>query len=354
MGLFSWLYCLLLFFIVPSPSNSLSSLPSPFAPLPPLCHPHESSALLHFNNSFSIFDDSSLCAEFFGIANPNSTISWDMSRDCCSWSGVTCDDVTGHVIRLDLKCSGLEGILHSNNGLFSLGYLQSLDLSYNLFDGFHISYQFGRFSNMIHLDLSNSGFSGQVPLELSYLSNLVTLDLSQNYELKLETSSWKRIVANLTNLRQLSLSDVSMPYNVLRDSFLNLSTSLTSLDLSYIELTGEFPENVFNLPNLQELDLSYNPNLTGSFPHYNWSSPLQVLNLSGTGFLIDLPYLTRKLKYLHVLSLGECSFRGPSPKLLGNFTQITSLDLSWNNFNGTIPSWLYSLPYLHYLNLRYN
>ncbi|PON43274.1 LRR domain containing protein [Parasponia andersonii] len=123
MGSFSWLCCLLLFFlIVPSPSNSLSPPPPP-----PLCHPHDSSALLRFRNSFSNLNYSySFCGS---AANPNNTNSWDVKRDCCTWSGVTCDEVAGRVIRLDLKCSGLQGILDSNNTLFSLGHLQSLDLS---------------------------------------------------------------------------------------------------------------------------------------------------------------------------------------------------------------------------------
>ena len=103
---------------------------------------------------------------------------------------------------------------------------------------------------MIRLDLSNSSFTGQVPLELSYLSNLVTLDLGWNSDLKLEASTWKRIVANLTKLRQLSLDYINMS-NVLPHSFLNLSTALTSLDLGYCLLKGEFPQIVFNLPNLQ-------------------------------------------------------------------------------------------------------
>ncbi|PON93366.1 Leucine-rich repeat, typical subtype [Trema orientale] len=280
-----------------------------------------------------------------------------MSRDCCTWSGVTCDEVAGRVIRLDLECSGLQGILDSNNTLFSLGHLQSLDLSGNYFYGSEIAPQFGRFQNMIHLDLSNSGFTGQVSLELSYLSNLVALDLRSYYTsvVKLETSSWKRIVANLTNLQELFLSGVNMS-SVLPNSFMNLSTSLTSLYLrEYLSengLKGEFPEHIFNLPNLQELDLSGNVDLNGSFPQYNWSSPLRVLDLSRSGFLIDLPYLTRKLKYLDVLTLSGCKFRGSSPRLLGNFSQITSLDLSSNNFGTQIPcSFFSNLQQLDYLNL---
>ncbi|KAM6550995.1 hypothetical protein CsatB_000803 [Cannabis sativa] len=314
MVLFPWLYYSLIILFNTITSSSSSSLSnslsiSSMASSSSLCHPHESSALIHFKNSFTFYNDTYFCKEFLGINNPNNTISWDIkSKNCCTWSGVTCDDVTGHVIRLDLKCSGLQGILHSNNTLFSLSHLQSLILSYNHFDGSTISSQFGMFSNMVRLDLSYSNFSGQAPLQLSYLSNLLTFDLSKEYSfdsvLSLETTSWERTVANLTNLRELFLRNVDMS-SISPDSFKNLSTSLTSLDLSSTNLQGKLPENVLSLPNLQQLDLSYNTNLTGSFPQYNWSSPLKVLDLSSSGVMID-PYLckTRVLKCNTLTNIG--------------------------------------------------
>ncbi|XP_060973696.1 receptor-like protein 9DC1 [Cannabis sativa] len=355
MGLFPFLYSLIfiLFFLTSSSSSSSSS---------PLCHPHETSALLHFKNSFSNINGTTYCYDYYDveIVNPNTTISWDIkSKDCCRWSGVTCDDVTGHVIHLDLKCSGLQGFLHSNNALFSLSHLQSLILSYNNFSHSKISSEFGKFSNMVHLDLSFSNFSGKVPLQLSYLSNLLTLDLSSrqySYEvLSLETNSWKRTVANLTNLRELFLSQVHMS-STSPDSFMNLSTSLTSLDLSYSDLQGKLPENVLSLPNLQQLDLTNNWNLTASFPQYNQSSPLKVLKLSKSGVMID-PYLCRKFKYLQVISLSQSHFNSVqlSPTFLDNCTQITSLDLSGNSLGGFFPcSSILNQQQLTHLDLSWN
>ncbi|XP_060964605.1 receptor-like protein Cf-9 homolog [Cannabis sativa] len=254
---------------------------------------HESSALLHFKNSFSNINGTTYCYDYYHleIVNPNSAISWDIkSKDCCRWSGVTCDDVTGHVIRLDLKCSELQGILHSNNTLFSLSHLQSLILSYNNFSQSKISSEF------VAKSRSNC------------LTCLTCLHLSGNNHLKLETSSWKRTVANLTNLRELFLSEVNMS-STSPDSFMNLSTFLTSLDLSYSELQGKLPENV----------LSEIPEICSN----STKNPFSCI--SSKHHLVGSPPL-----------------------------HLAFLYLSRNELNGTIPSWIYSLPSLQDLDLSSN
>ena len=114
-----------------------------------------------------------------------------------------CDLKTGQVTELDLSFSMLYGTPHSNNSLFSLHHLQKLVLSYNDFNFSNISSQFGQFSNLMHLNLTHSGFAGQVPLEIFHLSKLVSLDIS-NKHLSLETISFDKIVQNLTKLRVLT------------------------------------------------------------------------------------------------------------------------------------------------------
>ncbi|PON87234.1 LRR domain containing protein, partial [Trema orientale] len=145
----------------------------------------------------------------------------------------------------------------------------------------------------------------------------------------------KRTVQNLTHLRELDLNRVDLS-SVLPVSFMNLSSSLSSLSLSSTKLQGQFPEKIFLLQNLQELHLEENHNLSGSFPKSNWSSPLVELDLSSTGFSIDLAYLTRNLRNLNSLFLDHCKFIGSYPLLVGNFTQIIDLDLSNNKFRGPL------------------
>ena len=201
------------------------------------------------------------------------------------------------------------------------------------------------------LSLDNTNFSGYVPVQLSHLSSLTHLTFSstiicpggslcQVYEFKLETDAFKKMLQNMTNLRELFLLGVDMSDVEPVTSMMNISSSLTVLELSSCELQGTFPETVFRLPNLLHLDLLGNDGLTGSLPTFNWSSPLRYLDLSDSRISIDLSYLCTTAKSLQELYLRNSSFKGSYPALTPNLTQLvqlTSLDISQNNFQAQIP-----------------
>uniref|UniRef100_M1C9J5 NL0D n=1 Tax=Solanum tuberosum TaxID=4113 RepID=M1C9J5_SOLTU len=94
-----------------------------------LCSPTEASALLQFKQSFKVKSEYSSCYTSFP-----KTKSWNESRDCCTWDGVTCDMLNGNVIGLDLSCSQLCGTIHLNSSLFQLHHLHTLNLDNNHFN----------------------------------------------------------------------------------------------------------------------------------------------------------------------------------------------------------------------------
>ncbi|WJZ84401.1 hypothetical protein VitviT2T_004007 [Vitis vinifera] len=104
-----------------------------------LCPYHQTLALLHLKQSFSINNSSSSDCHYNGVMSYPKTESWKKGSDCCSWDGVAYDKVTGHVIGLDLGCSWLFGIIHSNSTLFLFPHLRRLNLASNDFNGFSIS-----------------------------------------------------------------------------------------------------------------------------------------------------------------------------------------------------------------------
>ncbi|KAL5763562.1 hypothetical protein ACOSP7_019826 [Xanthoceras sorbifolium] len=131
---------------------------------------------------------------------------------------------------------------------------------------------------------------------------------------------------------------------------------VTGLDLSYEGLNGTIPSNttLFLLPYLQVLRLSCNPLLIGAFPEFNSSNPLEVLDVSATGFSGRLPNSIGNLKSMTVLNLESCNFIGSIPASLGNLTKLTDLTISSNNFSSCIPPSLSNLQSVTTLDLSYN
>ncbi|KAG5233636.1 receptor protein [Salix suchowensis] len=212
----------------------------------------------------------------------------------------------------------------------------------------------GKLKHLRYLDLEWNNFTGSIPYDFDQLTELVSLDLSWNSYLSAEPVSLYKIVQNLTKLRELALVSVDMSL-VAPNSLTNLSSSLSSLFLPLCGLQGKFPGNIFLLPNLEELNLSYNEGLTGSFPSSNLSNVLSLLGLSNTRISLYLENnLISNLKSLRVMRLGNSSIIRSDLALLGNLTQLTELDLSYNNFSGEIPSSLGNLIQLTNLDLSNN
>ncbi|XP_049389267.1 receptor-like protein Cf-9 [Solanum stenotomum] len=304
---------------------------------PHLCPKYQALALLQFKNMFSINPDASYaCFGNTGIQSYPRTLSWNKSTNCCSWDGVHCDKTTRQVIELDLRCSQLQGKFHSNSSLFQLSNLKRLDLSYNNFSGSLISPKFGEFSSLTHLDLSRSSFTGLIPSEISHLSKLHVLRISNlyGYGLGFGPHNFELLLKNLTQLRELNLDYVNISSTIP----LNFSSYLTTLQLPYTDLRGVLSERVFHLSNIESLDLSENPQLAVRFPTTTWNSSasLKKLHLYNVNFTGRIPESFSHLTSLHELDMGYTNLSGPIPKPLWNLTNIEILYLDNNHLEGPI------------------
>ncbi|PWA68130.1 Leucine-rich repeat-containing protein [Artemisia annua] len=163
------------------------------------------------------------------------------------------------------------------------------------------------------------------------------------------------------------------------------SDSLTHLNLSHCAFSGQVPPDITLLHGLVSLDLSFNYfnyitglklgphvfiNMFRNFTNLeelslrfvnissvlhtslNISSSLKLLDLFGAQLKGKLPHSIFNIHSLETLDLSYNDFTGDIPSDIS--VNLTSLSLVGNKLNGTLPSWLFTSPSLEYLNLYDN
>ncbi|XVF34546.1 hypothetical protein REPUB_Repub18cG0068300 [Reevesia pubescens] len=261
-----------------------------------------------------------------------------------------------------MEC-GLNGSLDTQ-GICELTNLQDLDLSYNNLKGNlpecfsnltsieSLYLSFNQFSRNISalkgptslqwLDLSNNNF--QIPSSLGPLFNLSKLKYIHADNNTIYAESEMYSFAPTFQLNEISLSscgDVgSFP------QFLYHQQDLSNVDLSNINLRGEFPNcipaSIGDINFLQILDLSDNIKLSGGLPEHLTMNcfSLTSLKLSNNRLQGQMFSLNFNLTNLKELQLDGNHFSGKIPDCLSKCSFLSTLDLSNNKLFGGIPRWM--------------
>ncbi|KRH09064.1 hypothetical protein GLYMA_16G193600v4 [Glycine max] len=266
---------------------------------------------------------------------------------------------------------GLGGNYHAENveWVSSMWKLEYLDLSRCKLPHYNEP-SLLNFSSLQTLDLSDTSYSPAisfVPKWIFKLKKLVSLQLSDNYEIQGPIPCGIR---NLTHLQNLDLSfnsfSSSIPnclYGLHRLKFLNLRynnlhgtisdalgnlTSLVELDLSVNQLEGTIPTSFGNLTSLLRF---YNNSIGGALPRsFGKLSSLRYLDLSINKFSGNPFESLRSLSKLLSLHIDGNLFHGVVKEDdLANLTSLTGFVASGNNFTLKVgPNWIpnFQLTYL--------
>ncbi|XP_059275505.1 probable LRR receptor-like serine/threonine-protein kinase At3g47570 [Lycium ferocissimum] len=276
------------------------------------------------------------------------------------WNQLTNDPSTGEL-----------GFLTS---LSNCKHLKRIQLGYNFFRGnFPKSLAFSNWSDSLETFIvPRNGITGEIPVDISKLSNLVWLSLGENELI----GSIPQEMGNMKKLQRLSFSSNKINGTIPK-SLCNMEV-LYLLGLAENQLSGEIPSCLGSLSSLRELYLDSNA-LGSNFPPTFWSNkgisilslssnllngvlPLGIgslnslsnLNLSRNQFTGKIPSTMGQLQNLVNLSLSMNNFEGLIPESFGDLVALAYLDLSGNNLSGIIPESLENLKQLSYLNVSFN
>ncbi|KAH0645604.1 hypothetical protein KY290_034387 [Solanum tuberosum] len=259
--------------------------------------------------------------------------------------------------KLSLRRNELVGTLPPSLG--NLSTLVMIDIGENKIHG-NIPPQLGHLSSLEGLYLGSNALSGEVPVRIFNVSSLKVIALAAN---TLSGKLPSNLVYSLPNLEGLYLGINNFSGKL--PSSISNATKLKFFDLGWNTFIGNVPIDLgINLQQIQSINFQRNmltndPSSTGeisflsSFSHCKYLKFLMIGDNQFNGILPKSSFTNMSLSLERFIAF-YCGIRGEIPVEIGNWTNLSWLTLSANEFIGLIPQELRNLKKLQTLRLYEN
>ncbi|KAK1567558.1 hypothetical protein Q3G72_013507 [Acer saccharum] len=267
--------------------------------------------------------------------------NWQGSDPCGDqWEGIECS--RSRVTTIRLSSMGLTGSLSGD--ISGLSELQTLDLSNNKDLKGSLPSSIGNLKKLKNLILVGCSLSGPIPDSIGSLQQLVFLSLNSNsFYGKIPAS-----IGHLSNLYWLDLTDNQLDGTIpVSDGVspgLDMLVRTKHFHLGKNKLSGRIPEKLFS-SYMDLIHVLFDSNqLTGPLPSsLGLVKTLEVIRFDRNLLSGTVPSNLNDLTNLNALFLSNNRLTGPIPNLT-NLTTLNYLDMSNNTFDPSpIPLWFSTL-----------
>ena len=183
------------------------------------------------------------------------------------------------------------------------------------------------------IDISNTGITsiGQIPADMQ-------VTLREFYAAGNGLTTIPAGLTNCSNLEKLDLSNNAFTTAPAINSFTNLKYFNMSGNGITTLATNYFASNA----NLEEIYINNN-NISSVLPTISHMTKLQIFNASNNRFYGAFPNLSTNTA-LRIFNIGNNKMSGTIPQTIETLTNLVELNISENEFVGTLSSWVKSLP----------
>lgn len=249
-----------------------------------------------------------------------------------------------NLINVDISSNSLTGPVPT--GFYNLSSILSVDLRYNKLNG-TIPDSIGEFwGNSFSISLGNNRFTGTLPSSIAKLSSAYILDFSNN----LLVGTVPSAITILKYLQILDISSNNLTGTIPRD--ISSMTSLYALNVSYNRFHGNL-SSFYKAKSLKSLDISHN-RMTNSISSVTALTRLSTLSVSNNFFTGSVPLSIYQFNGLFNLDLSMNQFNGSLPSNFKINYQLNYLNISGNSFTGILPSSMKNYKLLFSVDMSYN
>ncbi|KAH0851684.1 hypothetical protein HID58_094544, partial [Brassica napus] len=356
-------------------------------------NPHLESSLPEFNGSNSLVyldvTDTSLSGSIPEYSISNLKHLKVLSFSDCKFTGKIPSSIgnLSHLNILDFGYNNLAGEIPT--ALFNLTKLSSLSLASNHFTG-TLPHNINSLSNLNIFNAASNSFFGTSlqQLTLSHINTTIArIDLNAVLSLPLKSLSILDLSGSHVSVENMSSSVSTLSSQLIYlflsgcgitvfPEFISSLQYISMIDLSNNSIKGQVPAWLWRLPELHYAELSYNAiNGFKEFPKDVSRTMMSSLFLNKNNLSRENPRAICDMASLSVVDLSNNNFSGSVPQCLsnlikrghsmlvttnwrGNFQDLCRvalvLNMEHNRINDTFPFWLGSLPELHLPVLRSN